>query len=213
MNVFEAVKETVTTRQAAEAYGIPVRRNGMCLCPFHNDKNPSMKVDRRFHCFGCQADGDVIDFTAKLFGLTVKEAALKLAADFGVSYDARGHDPPVKKPVKPKIREELRQRQAEQRCFRVYAGYLHLLEDWKERYAPKPEDADWHPLFVEALQKRDYVEYLLDTLLTGTEAEKAAVVSGTEKEVAALERRVSGFKAREQQHKHKRGDRSRELAG
>ena len=130
MNVFEAVKEAVTTQQAAEAYGIPVRRSGMCLCPFHNDKNPSMKVDQRFHCFGCQADGDVIGFTAKLFGLTVKEAAMKLAADFGVSYDARGHDPPVKKPVKPKIRDGLRQRQAEQRCFRVYAGYLHLLEDW-----------------------------------------------------------------------------------
>lgn len=204
MNVFEAVKEAVTTRQAAESYGIPVRRNGMCLCPFHNDKNPSMKVDQRFHCFGCQADGDVIDFTAKLFGLTVKEAAMKLAADFGVSYDARGHDPPVKKPVKPKIREELRQRQAEQKCFRAYAGYLHLLEDWKERYAPKPEDADWHPLFVEALQKRDYVEYLLDTLLTGTEAEKAAVVAGTRKEVAALERRISGFRAKD---RAERGDR------
>ncbi len=124
MNVFEAVKEAVTTRQVAETYGIPVRRNGMCLCPFHNDKNPSMKVDRRFHCFGCQADGDVIDFTAKLFGLSVKETALKLAADFGVSYDARGHDPPVKKQVKPKIRDELRQRQAEQRCFRIYVAYL-----------------------------------------------------------------------------------------
>ena len=24
----------------------------MCVCPFHDDKNPSMKVDRRFHCFG-----------------------------------------------------------------------------------------------------------------------------------------------------------------
>ena len=138
---------------------------------------------------------------------------MKLAADFGVSYDARGHDPPVKKLVKPKIRDELRQRQTEQRCFRAYAGYLHLLEDWKERYAPKPEDADWHPLFVEALQKLDYVEYLLDTLLTGTEAEKAAVVAGTRKEVAALERRVSGFKARDQQNERRRGDRSCELAG
>lgn len=213
MNVFEAVKEAVATRQAAEAYGIPVRRSGMCLCPFHNDKNPSMKVDQRFHCFGCQADGDVIDFTAKLFGLTVKEAAIKLAADFGISYNARGHDPPVKKPAKPKIRDALRQRQAEQRCFRAYAGYLHLLEDWKERYAPKPEDAQWHPLFVEALQKRDYVEYLLDTLLTGTEAEKAAVVAEKGKEVAALERRISGFKARDQQNGRKRGDGSRELAG
>ena len=57
-NVFEAVKQSVTTRQAAEHYGIRVNRNGMCVCPFHNDKNPSMKVDKRFHCFGCQADGD-----------------------------------------------------------------------------------------------------------------------------------------------------------
>ena len=55
MNVFEAVKQNVTTRQAAELYGIPVSRNGMAVCPFHNDKNPSMKLDRRFHCFGCQA--------------------------------------------------------------------------------------------------------------------------------------------------------------
>ena len=62
MNVFEAVKQSVTTWQAAEHYGIRVGRNGMCVCPFHDDKNPSMKVDRRFHCFGCQADGDVIDF-------------------------------------------------------------------------------------------------------------------------------------------------------
>ena len=57
-NVFEAVKLSVRTREAAEFYGIKVRRNGMACCPFHDDKNPSMKVDQRFHCFGCGADGD-----------------------------------------------------------------------------------------------------------------------------------------------------------
>ena len=64
-NIFEAVKESVTTRQAAEYYGVQVGRNGMAYCPFHDDKHPSMKIDHRFHCFGCQADGDVIDFTAR----------------------------------------------------------------------------------------------------------------------------------------------------
>ena len=48
MNVFEAVKQSVTTRQAAEHYGIRVGRNGMACCPFHNDKTPSMKLDRRY---------------------------------------------------------------------------------------------------------------------------------------------------------------------
>lgn len=66
MILFEAVKQSVTTRQAAEYYGIRVNRNGMCLCPFHEDKHPSMKVDKRFHCFACQADGDVIDFASRM---------------------------------------------------------------------------------------------------------------------------------------------------
>ena len=129
-NVFEAVKQAVPTRQAAESYGVQVGKNGMACCPFHDDKHPSMKVDRRFHCFGCQADGDVIDFTARLFGLSSKEAALKLAEDFSVSYDAKGHDPPRRRSVKRKISEELRYRQAEQKCFRVLCDYLHLLERW-----------------------------------------------------------------------------------
>ena len=76
----------------------------MACCPFHDDKHPSMKVDRRFHCFGCQSDGDVIDFTARLFGLNKKEAALKLAEDFSVHYDAKGHDPPRRRRRKRGIR-------------------------------------------------------------------------------------------------------------
>ena len=44
-----------------------------------------MKVDERFHCFGCQADGDVISFASRLFDLSPREAALKLAADFGIA--------------------------------------------------------------------------------------------------------------------------------
>ncbi len=84
MNVFEAVKQSVTTRQAAEHFGIRVGRNGMCVCPFHADKHPSMKVDRRFHCFGCQADGDVIDFVSRLEAVSPKEAALMLAQAFPI---------------------------------------------------------------------------------------------------------------------------------
>lgn len=49
MNVFEAVKQSVTTRQAASYYGIRVGRNGMACCPFHNDRTPSMKVDSRYY--------------------------------------------------------------------------------------------------------------------------------------------------------------------
>ena len=85
MNFFETVKQTVTTRQAAERYGLSVNQSGMTRCPFHEDHNPSMKVDDRFYCFGCGASGDVIDFTARLFGISLKDATEKLAEDFGIN--------------------------------------------------------------------------------------------------------------------------------
>ena len=82
MNIFESVKAAVTTRQAAEHYGIEVNHHGMARCPFHDDRTPSMKLDTRYHCFGCGADGDVVDFTARLFGMSPYFAAQKLAEDF-----------------------------------------------------------------------------------------------------------------------------------
>lgn len=107
MNVFEAVKQTVTTRQAAECYGIYVNRAGKANCPFHNDRTPSMKVDKRFHCFGCGADGDVIDFTAQLYGLDAKSAAEKLAADFQIPYTHYKRKETVKKTIREKSEEQM----------------------------------------------------------------------------------------------------------
>ena len=83
MNVFEAVRENgITARQAAEHCGIKINRSGMAVCPFHKDKNPSMKIDRRYYCFGCGEKGDAIDFVAKFYGIGKKAAAICTAASF-----------------------------------------------------------------------------------------------------------------------------------
>lgn len=198
MNVFEAVKGNVTARQAAEAYGLTVHRNGMAVCPFHQDRNPSMKLDERYYCFGCGATGDAVDLTAHLFGIPVKEAAMKLADDFGISYDSR------RKPsVRPKIREptpEQKYRQEENRCFRVLSDYFHRLRAWETELAPKQPDEPWHPLFVEALQRKSYIEYLLDILVYGTPEEKKTLVAEQRKEVMKLEQRFG-----ERTANHERG--------
>ena len=191
MNIFEAVKDGATTRQAAEMYGIRIRR-GMARCPFHNDKTPSMKIDKRFHCFGCQADGDVINFVARLYGLSNKDAAVKLAADFGIPYDGRTQTMPPS--TKKQIPEEVLFQRTLDRVYRAYSDYLCLLRRWKTQFAPKsPEDEDWHPLFVEALQKETYIEYLLDTMLIGTVREQAEGIVQCSKEVDALEKRITEF--------------------
>ena len=71
-----------------------------------------------------------------------------------------------------------------------------LLLPVTEQYAPQPEDEDWHPLFCEALQKMDYVEYLLDELISGTLEERTAIVKEKEKDLAGLEKKIAAFDRR-----------------
>ena len=186
-NVFEAVKQSVSTRDAAAFYGIEVKRNGMACCPFHDDKNPSMKVDQRFHCFGCGEDGDVIDFTAKLFDLSSKEAAEKLAQDFGLIYDSQA--PPRRRYVRQKT-EAQQFREDRQRCYRVLSDYYHLLKKWGIDHSPRTPEEEPHPRFVEAIHKKIYVEYLLDLFLYESEEEQKAWIAEHTAEITHLERRL-----------------------
>ena len=186
-NVFEAVKQSVSAREAAEFYGIKVSRTGMACCPFHDDKNPSMKVDQRFHCFGCGADGDVIDFTAKLFDLSPKEAAEKLAQDFGLIYDSQA--PPRRRYVRQKT-EAQKFREDRQRCYRVLSDYYYLLKKWEADHSPRTPEEEPHPRFVEAIQKKTYVEYLLDLFLYESEEEQKAWIAEHTAEITHLERRL-----------------------
>ena len=186
-SVFEVVKQSVTAREAAELYGIAVGRGGMACCPFHDERHPSMKVDTRFHCFGCGADGDVIDFTARLYDLSPKEAAEKLAQDFGLAYDSKA---PIRRNyVRQKSEVQLRKENREH-AWRVLADYYHLLRKWEADYSPKTPDEDPHPRFLEAVQKKDYMGYLLDTFLDSSTEEQDQWIAEHTAEISAIEGRV-----------------------
>jgi len=192
LNIFETVKQSVTTRQAAERYGIRVERNGMCRCPFHDDSTPSMKLDRRYYCFGCGATGDVIDFVSQLRGIGSKEAAILLAQDFAIPYeDSAG------KTNRPRQQntDEQNYQHMERYCSRVLLDYDQLLCRWKEDYAPQTPENGYHPRFVEALQKLSLVEYLLDELLCGDIQARASVVIEYGEEVRKIEQRMAELAA------------------
>ena len=195
MNLFQEVKDKVTAREAAEFYGIDVKRNGMAKCIFHNDSNPSMKLDRRYHCFGCQADGDVIDFAGKLFGLPPWETTKKLASDFGIENPEAGRAAalPEKTRLKgtenkrnqkstPETEEEKKERRIRklerqirswiERAEITLLQYMVLLEKWEKEYRPAGPEEEYHPLFCEALAGKTVVRYQLDTLLYGTDADR-----------------------------------------
>lgn len=176
MDIFTTVKAAVTVRQAAEHYGLQVSRNGMALCPFHNDRHPSLCVsDDHYHCFACGERGDVIDLTAKLFDLRLYDAARKLALDFHLAPDK-----PLPEAIRRKMKHKTRAQQLrenERLCFSVLNEYRRLLLDWEKRYAPQaPEDVP-DERFVEACHRLPWAEYQLDILLQGDSYERGEVVS------------------------------------
>ena len=188
-NVFETVKQSVTVREAAERYGIEVKRGGMACCPFHDDKNPSMKLNEEyFYCFGCGATGDVIDLTARLYNLSPKEAAEKLAQDFGLIYDSQA--PPRRNYVHQKT-EARKFREDRDHAFRVLADYFHLLRKWEAGYTPKTPEEPMHPRFLEAVQQKDYIGYLLDSFLEDSPEEQKLWIAEHQSTIANLERRVN----------------------
>jgi len=175
MRIFEIVKENVNLREAAELYGIDVNRYSKALCPFHNDRHPSLYVaDDHYYCFACGEHGDVIDFVSKLFHLSLYDAAQKLAADFHLTPDK----PPSAAALHAKrIRTEAQQlRETEQLCFSVLSDYAHVLRDWKVQYAPQSPAEAPDERFVEACHKLDEVEYYLDILASGNSHERAEVI-------------------------------------
>ena len=174
MTIYESIKAAISVKQAAERYGLKVSRSGMACCLFHHDRHPSLKLNEDyFFCFGCGAKGDVIDLVTRLFGLSSYEAAQKLAADFGIGTEPGRAVEASRKPKRPHIRQF---REDEMLCFRVLTDYLHLLEDWKVRYAPKTPDDPYDDRFVEACQMHCHIEYMADVLTVGDLEERVALV-------------------------------------
>ena len=79
---------------------LPLKKSGanfVCVCPFHDDKNPSMSVSPSrgiFHCFSCKAGGDAIKFVMDYEKLSYPESVEKIASlqNFTLNY-VRGGEP------------------------------------------------------------------------------------------------------------------------
>ena len=159
MRVFETIKAAVTLRQAAEHYGLWVLPNGMTCCPFHEDRHPSLKLNEDFfYCFGGGTSGDVIDFAARLFGISLRDAAKKLAEDFGINPRT-----PVQSDISNCHAEPSHDR--ERLCIRILQEYLRYLRIWQLRYRPEEPGDKFHPRFAEAMKALPTVNHLLDCLL------------------------------------------------
>ena len=198
MNLFKIVKTTVTVKQAAALYGLPITTTGMTRCPFHEDHTPSMKLnDTYYYCFGCGATGDVIDLTARIFDLSSLQAARKLVRDFDLSPDK----PPSGTIALPKPPAALSDAQQEDiaYCLRVLHDYRDLLTRWQTEFAPCSPEESLDERFVEALHMLATVDDLIDRLAFGPASQKATAAKRLldGQLLPRMEARLDAFKAKE----------------
>jgi len=90
---FGYVKENASFERVIAGYNLKMLGTGAqrtILCPFHRERKPSCKIElerRIFHCFGCQAKGNLLEFVARLEGDAddLRAAALKIADLCGIA--------------------------------------------------------------------------------------------------------------------------------
>lgn len=165
MNVFDVIKENLTTRQIIANEGFYISRSGMMKCPFHDDHHPSLNVKERFKCFACGEYGDGINFVAKLYGLSILNAAKRIADNFALSYDNNNENWSTKSIQKVKS-DRVVFAEKKRDLLSALSALVSAIALVEREYAPSDsEDATWHPFYIEAMHRKDYVLYLYDYVL------------------------------------------------
>ena len=128
-----------------------------------------MKVDRRYFCFGCGAQGDAIDFVSEYFGIGLKDAALKIVDDFGIgsmmeSAQKRKQSAQMK-PIE--ITRYSTKKSELTDIVRRLMDYKDIVrERMKENAPPTPED-EMSDAFAEEVDALVRASYLIDGCLVG----------------------------------------------
>ena len=86
---FKHIRQNANFNLVATHYSVELKRDGSkedqwkCICPFHDDHKPSMKINTArniYHCFVCDAGGNILDFVMEMDGVEIRPAA-KLVAE------------------------------------------------------------------------------------------------------------------------------------
>ena len=206
MNIFSEVKEYLTARQAAEYYGLQVKKNGLACCPFHDDKHPSMKIDKNYHCFACGVGGDAVDYVSRMFGMSQYDAALKLIEDFSLPVDAKGNAE-LSVREKERIRREKAERERVTRIQERFGKWcrqtVDILRDCISEVDSvnhfligKPPDIIFSEDYAQMLHAESLINYWLDILCMGDVSERRELFLKDRKKVEEIAGKVGAGRKR-----------------
>lgn len=157
MNI-EEIKKTVTMTELVQRYGFKPNRSGFICCPFHNEKTPSMKINKDyFHCFGCGVSGDVFKFVQLMDNCSFKEAFIRLGGDWEEPRTAASKISDYHREIQKEKREEAEQKQKDR---------LHVLQQkisWYREIINTSEPLS--TLWAAAVNNLQLCEYRYDELM------------------------------------------------
>lgn len=172
VNAVPIIKERLTMREVLERYGYEAKKR--IPCPIHSGKHANFEVkEKTFCCHSHCGSGDVITFVRKLFGLSFPDALKKIDADFGIGIYRDHTSEENRRYYYMQMAANAKRERERQEREKAETDYWEAFDEWKRLddnmriYRPKSPDEDFHPLFVESLQKLSYQEYVLDCLTYG----------------------------------------------
>ena len=164
----EIILDNLTMTDILMRYAPRDINGGRCACPLHNSPNKNFKVySDGFYCFSCTKGGNLIDFVSLYFDLTFKEALQKIDADFSLGLYAPMSTETYNKYSQIAHKQKAEKEQRELKWAGILKRYWDALDEWqrldlnKQIYKPKSDEAELHPLFIEAMQKLSTQEILL----------------------------------------------------
>lgn len=178
MGIFEDVKQAVNIEEAARCYGLSVK-NGIALCPFHNERTGSLKLySDHFHCFGCHEHGDVIKLTGQLLRLSPIDSARRLAADFNVIiHDDNTNKHHTYHRTGQAVLKTPTPHETENNAYRLICRYCDYLEHNLKAYAPHNPQEPIHPLFLEAINNIELFRYYKEIFINESFEERMSFIS------------------------------------
>ena len=165
------INNSLTMREVLEHYDFTVNSRKFALCPFHNEKTPSMRVyDNNYYCFGCGASGDIITFICNYLDVGFTKSLEILNREFMLNLPIGERLTLRQKKEYDKLVTDAEKSRKErmERAERNFNKYLDLLKEYTDKaedirkYKPESPDEEPNPKFFEALQRIGYLSFALN---------------------------------------------------
>lgn len=170
MNMLKFISRMADMKKIIARYGYSLNTNGFMRCPFHSEKTASMKLyanNTRWHCFGCGADGDAVDFVKRIEGTDSKTAISRVNDICALGLPIKGERPTLKqvRHIKELTEQVERERAALEKAkveLDELITKLCMIDRIIMAAAPKSPEDEISDTYAEALKLQPYYDYLYE---------------------------------------------------